>query len=205
MGASPEALEAGNARLTLVLGGARSGKSALAERLCRALGGSPLYLATAPLPEAGSDSEMTARIAAHREQRAAGNWETVEAGRALPDALLEHATNPERPVLVDCVVLWLGTLMMDAFMNAPGDEFEKARQSTAIEASAREALVAALDQARAPVFLVSGEVGLGVVPPTPLGRAFQDVLGRMNQALAARADRVLLTVAGIPVVLKDVP
>jgi adenosylcobinamide kinase / adenosylcobinamide-phosphate guanylyltransferase len=165
--------------LTLVLGGARSGKSRHAEALITA--GSPpwVYVATAePL-----DDEMTARIAAHRARRGAG-WRDVEAPRDLPDALARTAAGGA--VLVDCLTLWLSNLMLaDADIEAEAARLESALASMA-----------------APVVLVSNEVGSGIVPDNALARRFRDAQGRLNQRIAARADRVVLMVAGLPLVVK---
>lgn len=160
---------------TLVLGGARSGKSSLAERLVRGMGGRPTYIATAT----AGDEEMRARIAQHREQRGEG-WHTVEEPLALADAI--RATNG--PVLVDCLTLWLSNLMF-------------AERDVAVETAG---LLDAL--AAGPVVLVSNEVGMGLVPDTPLGRRFRDAQGRLNQAVAAAVPRVLFVAAGLPIVLK---
>lgn len=166
--------------VTLVLGGARSGKSTYAERLIGAPGPA-LYLATA---EAGDD-EMAERIRLHRARRGAG-WETVEEPLGLPEAIARCA-RPDRPILVDCLTLWLGNLMgADRDIDAAGSS-----------------LLAALAAAAGPVVLVSNEVGLGIVPATPLGRAFRDHAGRLNQAVAAAAGRVVFVAAGLPFILKD--
>lgn len=167
-------------RLTLVLGGARSGKSRYAERLVEAAAACGVYIATA---EAG-DAEMTARIVAHRARRGPF-WRTVEAPLRLADALIEEA-RPDRPVLVDCLTLWLSNLMLvEARLDA---EFATLR--------------AALRDAPGPVVLVANEVGLGLVPETPLGRHFRDAAGWLNQDIAALADRVVFIAAGLPLVLK---
>jgi adenosylcobinamide kinase / adenosylcobinamide-phosphate guanylyltransferase len=164
--------------LTLVLGGARSGKSRHAESLITA--GPPpwAYVATAePL-----DDEMTARIAAHRARRGAG-WRDIEAPRDLAGALAGIGSDA---VLVDCLTLWLSNLMLaDADIEA-----ETAR------------LEAALARIAAPVVLVSNEVGFGIVPDNALARRFRDAQGRLNQRIAARADCVVLMVAGLPLVVK---
>ena len=160
---------------TLVLGGARSGKSSLAERLVRGMGGHPTYIATAT----AGDKEMRARIAQHREQRGEG-WRTVEEPLALADAIRAA----DGPVLVDCLTLWLSNLMF-------------AERDVAAETAG---LLDAL--APGPVVLVSNEVGMGLVPDTPLGRRFRDAQGRLNQAVAAALPRVLFVAAGLPIVLK---
>ena len=164
--------------VTLVLGGQRSGKSALAERLIEAHGPG-IYLATA---EAG-DPEMAERIRRHRERRGE-DWTTVEEPLELTRALGRHG---DRAVLVDCLTLWLANLM------AAGSD---------IDAETR-ALTGALAGLAQPVVLVSGEVGQGVIPPTPLGRRFADEAGALNQAVARAADRVVFVAAGLATVLKD--
>lgn len=163
--------------VTLVLGGARSGKSALAERLTLAAGGPPVYVATAE----AWDDEMRARIALHRAQRDGQGWRTIEAPISMPQALGETSG----PVLVDCLTLWLTNLMLG--------EHD-------IEA-ATTALLAALERPALTV-LVANEVGLGIVPDNALARRFRDAAGRLNQTIAARADTVVFTAAGLPLVLK---
>lgn len=165
--------------VTLVLGGARSGKSAYAEALIGAAGG--LYLATAE----ALDAEMAERIARHRRRRGPA-WQTCEEPLDLA-AVLRGRAGDARPVLVDCLTLWLANVL------AAGRDV----------AAETEHLAAALGSAGGPVVLVSNEVGLGIVPETPLGRSFRDHAGRLNQAVAARADRVVLVVAGLPLSLKD--
>jgi len=162
------------AALTFVLGGARSGKSAQAEALFTALPGPWRYVATAQ----AFDDEMRARIAEHRAGRNE-RWSTVEAPLDMPAAL----ATPE-PVLVDCLTLWLTNLMLaDRRPDWP-------------------ALLAALDARTAPTVIVANEVGLGIVPDSALARAFRDEAGRLHQRIAARADRVVFMVAGLPLVVK---
>jgi adenosyl cobinamide kinase/adenosyl cobinamide phosphate guanylyltransferase len=165
-------------KITLVLGGARSGKSRFAEGLIAALPPPWIYVATA---QAG-DAEMEERIAGHRARRGP-QWLTVEAPRVLDKALLEHAA---APVLVDCLTLWLSNLML-----AEGDVEQEMGN-----------VEKALSQAAAPKVLVSNEVGLGIVPDNPLGRRFRDAQGILNQRMAALADRVVLMVAGLPLAIK---
>jgi adenosylcobinamide kinase / adenosylcobinamide-phosphate guanylyltransferase len=170
------------AELTLVLGGARSGKSRYAESLIAALP-SPwqrpwAYIATA---EAGDD-EMAERIAVHRARRGS-SWETIEAPRDLASAL---QSCQRRPVLVDCLTLWLSNLML-AGANI---DTETARLEQALAAAA------------APIVVVANEVGYGLVPDHPLGRRFRDLQGVLNQRIAARAARVVLVVAGLPLAVK---
>ncbi|PWR25750.1 bifunctional adenosylcobinamide kinase/adenosylcobinamide-phosphate guanylyltransferase [Zavarzinia aquatilis] len=170
--------------VTLVLGGARSGKSRHAEALVRAAGPAPwTYVATAE----AWDDEMRARIAHHRAERAAsggGGWVTVDAPLDPGGALL--AAPAESPVLVDCLTLWLTNLMLG------GHDVD----------AASEVFFAALSARRGPVVLVANEVGLGIVPENALARAFRDAAGRLNQRIAARAGRVLFIVAGLPIVVK---
>lgn len=174
--------------VTLVLGGARSGKSTHAEKLAAGtLFGAPpraaVYIATA---QAG-DMEMATRIMAHRTRRG-GTWTTVEEPLKLDEAIQGSAARGE-PMLVDCLTLWLSNLM-----QAGGDLDHVVDQ-----------LVHSLDGLAPPVVFVSNEVGLGIVPETPLGRAFRDAQGRLNMRMAERADRVILMTAGLPLTLKDRP
>lgn len=168
------------AAATLVLGGARSGKSAWAEARAVESRLTPVYLATA---EAG-DEEMAARIAHHRARRGA-RWATVEEPLELAATLAAWAA-PDRVVLVDCLTLWLANLM-----DAERDP----------EAEA-ERLLATLSALRGPVLLVANEVGLGIVPDNPLARAFRDAAGRLNQRVAAAAQHVVFLAAGLPLTLK---
>jgi adenosyl cobinamide kinase/adenosyl cobinamide phosphate guanylyltransferase len=173
----------GVSTLTLVLGGARSGKSRYAEGLLAALP-PPWqppwgYIATA---EAG-DEEMAERIDAHRARRGAA-WKTVEAPVELAEALV---LCNRMPVLVDCLTLWLSNLLLaGADMESEIGRLERA-----------------LSAAAAPVVLVANEVGSGIVPEHPLGRKFRDLQGVLNQRIAARADHVVLMVAGLPLVIKE--
>ena len=165
-------------KLTLVLGGARSGKSRHAEGLITALPPPWTYVATA---EAG-DEEMAARIRSHRERRGA-QWRTIEAPRELAKAL---AACGDGPVLVDCLTLWLSNLML-------------AEANVEEETAQLEETLAAT---KGPLVLVANEVGSGIVPGYPLGRRFRDMQGILNQRVAARAERVILMVAGLPLALK---
>ena len=170
--------------LTLVLGGARSGKSTLAERWVEAeakrRGATAIYLATGR----AWDGEMEERIAIHKSRRG-DLWETIEEPVAV--ASLIPTLPAGRPVLLDCLTLWLTNQMLE-------------ERDAAAEA---EALAEALAQAPGPVVCVSNEVGLGLVPETPMGRAFRDEQGRLNQRIAAIAQRVVFTAAGLPLTLKS--
>ena len=170
--------------VTLVLGGARSGKSAYAEgcveRHAEISGGARVYLATAE----SRDDEMAARIAAHRARRGE-RWTTVEEPLDLPGALA-RAAQPGAAVVVDCLTLWLANLI------------ERERD---VEEEVR-GLADGIARLNAPIVLVANEVGLGIVPDNALSRAFRDHAGRLNQRIAATADRVVFVAAGLPLVLK---
>lgn len=166
--------------VALILGGARSGKSRRAEALASQTDLAPLYVATAT----AGDDEMRARIAEHRARRDS-RWESVEEPLALA-ALLARESRPDRVILIDCLTLWLTNLML-------GDHDRAAAES---------ALLQELRLVRGPVILVSNEVGLGIVPDNSLARAFRDAQGRLNQSVAACADRVEFMAAGLPLVLK---
>ena len=171
---------AGGGLVTLVLGGARSGKSRYAEWLISTYAHPWVYIATAE----AKDSEMATRIAAHKARRGAG-WQTIEAPHEVPEALA--AAPSDAAVLVDCLTLWLSNLMLGSFKI--------------------DAMIAKLEQTLAiragPTVLVSNEVGLGIVPANALARQFRDAQGGLNQRLAARAERVIMMVAGIAVAVKS--
>lgn len=170
---------------SLILGGARSGKSALAERWADASGLDVVYIATAER----RDEEMDARVELHRARRPA-HWICIEEPLALADALRRHLA-PQRCVLVDCLTLWLSNLL------CLDDAERYARE--------RDALLDAVATAPGPLLLVSNEVGLGVVPMGELSRRFVDEAGRLHQALGERCERVVFTAAGLPLFLKGSP
>lgn len=165
--------------ITLITGGARSGKSLLAEKLALAAPGRPIHIATAE----ALDAEMAARIALHQARRD-DRWLSREAPLDLVGALA--ATQGEGARLVDCLTLWLSNLMHH------GRDW---RRET-------EALAEALKRQSGPVILVTNEVGLGIVPDNALARAYRDAAGTMNQILAQAADSVLFVVAGLPMTVK---
>jgi len=167
--------------LSLVLGGARSGKSRFAESLVEGQSGGCVYLATG---EAG-DAEMAVRIQAHRERRSA-RWQTVEAPLDLV-AGLEAAVGWDQCVLVDCLTLWLSNLM------AAGRDIE----------AEFTVLIRALPRLAGPAVLVANEVGLGIVPENALARRFRDFAGHLNQAVAEAAQSVVFVAAGLPIHLKS--
>jgi len=174
-------MTAGLPPVTLVLGGARSGKSRHAETLVEAQPGACIYLATA---EPG-DEEMAERIRRHRARRGT-RWETLEEPLDLSGAL-RRAARPDGAVLVDCLTLWLSNLLGAA--RDVGAETQR--------------LVAALPELAGPVVFVSNEVGLGIVPEGALARAFVDHAGRLHQTLAGAAQSVLFMAAGLPLALKS--
>ena len=186
------------ARRTLILGGARSGKSTYAERM---LAGSAdqrpvTYAATAP--RYPGDAEWADRIARHRAQRPSV-WRTVETGED-PAALAALFRSADGPVLADCLTLWL-TSAMDRVQAWDEDAWTSGAAPNELAALTRE-LIAAYQGSEAPVVAVSNELGFGLVPPDPGTRRFRDELGRLNQAFAAAADEVWLVVAGLPLRLK---
>lgn len=167
---------------SLILGGARSGKSALAERLAIDSKREVVYIATA---QAG-DAEMASRIAHHRARRPQ-QWLCVEEPIQLADALREHARG-HRYILVDCLTLWLSNLLGDADEHA----FERERIR----------LLDALPELPGDLLMVSNEVGLGIVPLGELTRRFVDEAGRLHQAIATVSERVVFVAAGLPLALK---
>ena len=173
--------------LILILGGARSGKSSLAETLARR-GRRVLFVATAE----ARDQEMKRRIAAHRERRPAG-WDTLEEPLD-PVAALRPVLNHYDTFLLDCLTLWVSNLLLDE----PGHSEDGGR----IPDSALR-LMDLIQESHATWILVSNEVGQGIVPSSVLGRAYRDALGRVNQLAASRADRVYLMTAGLALELKS--
>ncbi|MEM6281734.1 MAG: bifunctional adenosylcobinamide kinase/adenosylcobinamide-phosphate guanylyltransferase [Chloroflexota bacterium] len=177
-------------RLTLLLGGARSGKSTYAEQWAQQYGGKVLFVATAQ----AFDDEMRERIDAHRASRPA-HWTTLEAPQNTGDYIRAGWADHDTAV-VDCMTL----LASNAMLALPDDATQEA-VTGAVVAEA-ENLLAAFRQTGGQWLVVSNEVGMGVVPPTRMGRFYRDALGRANQVLASAADEVLLFVAGLPWQLK---
>ncbi|MEZ4862346.1 MAG: bifunctional adenosylcobinamide kinase/adenosylcobinamide-phosphate guanylyltransferase [Caldilineaceae bacterium] len=179
-------------QLTFILGGARSGKSSYAEKLAAARGRQVLYVATAT----AWDEEMRVRIANHQAQRPV-QWQTLEAthqlGPAITAACAERAPDL---ILIDCV-----TLLASNVLLALPEPLTEQSASAALLAEVDE-LLAAYRAGAATWVIVSNEVGLGVVPPYPLGRVYRDALGRANQRLAAAADEVIFMVSGLPMTVK---
>lgn len=167
----------------LILGGARSGKSALAEQRAHEAGLAVHYIATAQ----AADDEMVERIAAHRAYRPT-TWDTAEAPNELPATLTTRAA-AGRLVIVDCLTLWLSNRLA----------------AEADLAAERAALLEALRESPGEVILVANEVGLGIVPDNAMARRFRDAAGRLNQAVAGCCERVTFVAAGLPLTLKSPP
>ena len=165
-------------KLSLVIGGARSGKSRMAEALAQRAARPKTYVATAE----AWDDEMRQWIIAHRVDRGAG-WHLIEAPRDLPAAL---ASSPPSVVLIDCATLWLTNLML----------------SEADIAAETAGLLAALRASPNPAVIVTNDLGMSIVPENALARRFRDDQGRLNQMLGAQAELVLAVIAGVPLVLK---
>jgi adenosylcobinamide kinase/adenosylcobinamide-phosphate guanylyltransferase len=173
-------------QVTFILGGCRSGKSRYALELARHLPSDrKIFIATAvPL-----DDETRTRVTRHQAERGQG-WTTIEAPLKLPEAMEIQGRNPEHVVVVDCLTFWVNNLLMESV------------EPTAVQVQIAR-LVETLERARCPVFLVSNEVGAGIVPQNHLARIFRDAVGSMNQTVAACASNVFWVVAGIPVPLKN--
>ncbi len=167
----------------LILGGARSGKSALAEKLAAGTGFPVVYIATAT----AGDAEMQQRIDQHQLQRPA-HWTTIESPYSLVETLQQQAA-PQRCILVDCLTLWLSNLLCRA---------EETRL-------ARKSLLSVVAELPGEIIFVSNEVGLGVIPMGRLSRQFVDESGRLHQSLAQQCDRVIFTAAGLPLIMKGDP
>jgi len=184
--------------VVMVTGGARSGKSAFAEAFVERQAQEGVYVATAQ----PFDDEMERRIRMHKERRndAGFAWRTVEEPIRLPERLeaLDFEYNVYRSghtaVLVDCLTIWLSNLLL---------QWESETDAEARCLAEVDRLVQAIRRFQGTIVLVTNEVGLGLVPPTPLGRMFRDASGRMNQRVAAVSDQVFLVTAGIPIELKS--
>ncbi len=181
------------AKIVLVTGGARSGKSVYAETRIQKEAGPAVYIATAAI----TDDEMSKRVEVHQQRREAYHWVVVEEQLDLPDALGRHQECPA--VLVDCLTVWLGNLFWKE---------ENERELSGWSLNEREvdrlvrAVIGAGQSRPGTVFFVTNEVGSGVVPDTSLGRRFRDLAGRCNRMMAEAADQVVLVTCGIPMILK---
>ena len=189
-------------KLTLVLGGARSGKSTSAEKCAKETGGeNVLYVATSET----KDEEMKERVVKHRADRPSA-WDTVEAPRNVVQAIRQVRSDAS-VILLDCMTFLVANHLMDAAaleddpFDVPSvDPFDRKIETKII--AEVEALIAYVQETDVELLVVSNEVGLGLVPPYELGRAYRDFLGRANQMLAKHADEVLFFVAGIPMKVK---
>ena len=183
-----------NKGCTLIVGGARGGKSRFAQELAEKSGESVLFVATA---EAG-DEEMRRRIEKHRESRPA-SWRTLEATSNLADRIGQE-TSGERVILIDCITLLVSNILGE-HGNRGGEQADEALIEEKVTAEIRE-LIEFIDHSNARFIIVSNEVGLGLVPANQLSRFYRDILGRANQLLAQHADEVYLMVCGLPMPLK---
>ena len=169
-------------KTTLILGGARSGKSQHGENLALKNFGSPIYIFTAQ----SWDSEMDKRIVIHKERREGKNWQDVEAPIELSTAITSHATE-DTTILIDCLSLWITNLMLT---------------DTDIDTAINNLLIT-IKTCPGEIILVSNEVGFGIVPENAMARRFRDFSGELHQKLALQAENVLLMVAGIPIMVKE--
>jgi adenosylcobinamide kinase / adenosylcobinamide-phosphate guanylyltransferase len=181
------------AKIVLVTGGGRSGKSTYAQRLAETLPGPRAYIATAT----AFDEELQERIAKHRESRRDDLWsQTVEEPLALARAMREASACST--LLVDCLTVWVGNLMWAAEQAGGAGTAPTEADVT----SSCEEIVAACRQHEGAVVLVTNEVGMGIIPDNDAARLYRDLLGRCNQVIAAAADTVILMVSGLPLTLK---
>ena len=181
-------------KLVLILGGARSGKSKLAEDMALAAGGSVAYIATAPV----YDDEMAHRVQLHKERRPA-HWLTVEEPRDLAGAL-QTVPAETATVLVDCLTLWLTNLLLAGYdEDMTQENYHHIEETIRVELSR---FCAVVRERNIRTVVVANEVGCGIVPESHLGRLFRDIAGRANQQVAKEADALYLAVAGYPLQVK---
>lgn len=171
------------ARLILVTGGSRSGKSSYAQKLAESLPGSRAFIATCTV----ADDEMRGRVSKHQQARRRGGWRTIEEPLDLPGALRRAMNQPV--VLVDCLTLWVSNVMFDAAQR------EKTVSETQIARQCKETLAACREH-NGTILFVTNEVGMGIVPENAVSRRFRDLAGRTNQMFAAACDEVFFVVSG---------
>ncbi|CNF06555.1 bifunctional adenosylcobinamide kinase/adenosylcobinamide-phosphate guanylyltransferase [Yersinia frederiksenii] len=181
--------------MILITGGARSGKSSLAERLAAQAGERVFYIATSVV----TDAEMAERVALHRASRPA-HWRTWEGYRHL-GAVLDKQVEPGEVVMLECITTLITNLLFELAGDTPPEQMDFASLEVEIGQQITD-LLAACARSRAPVYLVTNELGMGIVPDNHLARHFRDIAGRVNQRLAAAADEVFLVVSGIEVKIK---
>lgn len=192
-------MTAKNEKKVLVLGGARSGKSSFAEEMAYSLGElNVTYIATAR----ADDEEMEERIKMHQEARPS-EWETVEEPRAVADRIVDLAAKTE-VVLLDCLTVLISNLLLRGEDLGTEDyQFENGEQKAEETLDEIEKLASEIKKAEANVIIVSNEVGQGLVPPYSLSRVYRDTVGKANQILAAAADEVYISYAGLPIEIKE--
>lgn len=183
-------------KLILITGGARSGKSTFAEGKAKEFGQNVLYVATSkPI-----DDEMKQRIAKHQAQRPS-EWETLEEYKNLDTALVNRIQGKDA-ILLDCITIMITNLMLDECYDWDNITRNKVDEIESLIQHQIERLISVSKMAEIPFILVTNEVGLGVVPPSAIGRDFRDIAGRMNQILAKTANEVYFCVSGIPMKVK---
>lgn len=176
------------AEIILITGGARSGKSRHAQQLGESLPGKKLFIATCPV----TDAEIGQRIERHRQDRQGAGWQTVEETVNLAQVLADNSA-PE-VALIDCLTLWINNMLFIDAANMLDEDAVSVQVSKLLAACAARAGV---------VIMVTNEVGLGIVPENPLARRYRDLVGRCNQEIAAVADKVITSICGIPVTIKE--
>lgn len=178
------------AKIIFVTGGSRSGKSDYAQRLAESLEGPRAYLATCPV----IDEEMAERCRKHQEARTRAAWDTIEEERNIAGVLMNDLVH--NVILVDCLTLWVNNLIYEAELNGLVMTEEGIAEKCRF-------LIDACKKFKGTIIFVTNEVGMGVVPDSPLGRSFRDMAGRCNQLMAAASDEAVLVVSGIPLFLKQ--
>jgi adenosylcobinamide kinase/adenosylcobinamide-phosphate guanylyltransferase len=177
------------ARIILITGGSRSGKSTYAQHIAESISGDRTYIATCPV----IDEEMEARIQRHREARCAGNWQTIEETTDLVAALTR--AKESRVILIDCLTLWVNNLLYQFELQ------KKAMGEEEIVERCRD-ILDVCDEISGTVIFVTNEIGMGIVPDNALSRQYRDLAGRCNQIMASRADFVVFMVSGLPLRIK---